>query len=480
MTVNSVPPADAGADAGAGAAAGPGTRAGADTPTHTDALTGLANRPALEAFLAQRDTDPSAPPLALMAVELSRFGRVTDSVGAELGNRIIVMVARRLRRMFAHAALIARTHGDHFCLVFEAPADIDEQIAQIQDFAQRPLALQGEVIVLSVRLGIAHQGPLVAACSPLLHAAEVALHQAKREKLKRCFYQHALAGEAQAAHRLENDLRVSLVNRHADLHRAIHNDEFRILYQPIVDASRPHRVHAMEALIRWHHPQRGVISPVDFIPMAEQIQVMDVLGNWIMRRACMDAARFPANDDGTLPGISINVSPMQFVEADLLLATVRQALDESGIAPGRLKLEITESTAFGPGWRHAVERCRALGCEVALDDFGTGYSSLTQLNTLPLDYLKLDRSFIRHLGGDDPDEDRRSDRMTRAVLSLARTFDLTPIVEGVETPAQRDRLLGHGATLMQGYLFSRPVPLAQACAFVSPLNPTRARGTADA
>lgn len=440
-----------------------------DTERRVDSLTGLPNRVALEAFLAEREADPCGGPNGLIAIEMSRFGSVTDSVGAELGNKIIAMVAKRLQKMFSHAAVVARTHGDHFCLVFDSRFDLDEQAALLQDFTQRPLALRGEVIVLSVRLGIAVQGPLIGPAGRLLHAAEVALHRAKRDKVKRCLYRSDLESEAQAAHQLENDLRVSLVTKHVELHRAINNDEFRVLYQPIVNASTG-RVHALEALIRWHHPQRGVISPADFIPMAEQIQVMDVLGNWIMRRACMDAMCFPTNTDGTRPGISINVSPTQFVEDGILLATVKQSLLESGIEPGRVKLEITESTAFGVHWRPIIESCRSLGCKVALDDFGTGYSSLTQLNTIPLDYLKLDRSFIMQLGGDDCVLDHRSDRMTRAALSIASSFDLIPIVEGVETETQRDRLLRHGASLMQGFLFSRPLPLNEACVFITCFN----------
>ena len=439
------------------------------TEVLTDALTGLANRVALEAFLAGRDVETPSERLGLIAIEMSRFGSVTDSVGSELGNRIIAMVAKRLQKVFAHAAVIARTHGDHFCLVFEETSDLEAQIALLQDFTQRPLALRGEVIVLSVRLGIAVQGPLLATASQLLHAAEVALHRAKRDLVRRCSYQADLEREARAAHQIANDLRVAMVAHRADLHRAISNDEFRIVYQPIVEASTG-RVHAMEALIRWHHPQRGVIPPAEFIPMAEQIQVMDVLGNWIMRRACPDAVQFPANADGTLPGISINVSPTQFFEPGILLATVKQALLESAIDPSRVELEITESTALGANWRSVLESCRALGCKVALDDFGIGYSSLTQLNAIPLDYLKLDRSFIVHLTGDDATEDRRSDRMTRAVLSIARAFELHPIVEGVETDAQRQRLLQHGAILMQGYWFSRPLPLAQACEFITHFN----------
>jgi diguanylate cyclase (GGDEF)-like protein len=440
-----------------------------DNARLTDPLTGLANRLGVEALLQGLAVDRDSGAVSLLSMELSRFGNVNDSMGAELGNKIISTVAKRLQKIFPDVALIARTHGDHFCLVFTGDVDIHEQIDLLNDFTQRPLAMRGEVIVMSVRVGIAVLGPLVESPTELLHAAEVALHRAKRDQVKRCFYHRNLENEAKAAHRLENDLRVSLVTNHVELHKAINNNEFRILYQPIVDL-RSHQVHAMEALIRWHHPKRGMISPADFIPMAEQIQVMDVLGNWIMRRACMDALTFPENADGSRPGVSVNVSATQFTEPGILVATVKQALSESGIEPSQVKLEITESAAFGLDKLSIIETLRELGCKVALDDFGTGYSSLTQLNVIPLDYIKLDRSFIIAMGGDNALEDHRSDRITRAVLTIAQTFGLESIVEGVETTLQSERLQSYGANLMQGYLFAKPLHLEDACAFIRQYN----------
>lgn len=439
-------------------------------PIKTDALTGLVSRVGLEDYLYQRESWPDRDQaLSIMSVEISRFGYVNDSMGAELGNKIIAMVAKRIQKLFGHATIIARTHGDHFCLAFEGDIDITEQIELMQDFTQRPIALRGEVIVLSVRIGVAVMGTVVKAPTLMLHAAEVALHRAKRDKLRLSFFQPDLEIEAKSAHQLENDLRVSLVTKHVELHKAITNSEFAILYQPIVDVvSRT--VHAVEALIRWHHPKRGLISPANFIPLAEQIQVLDVLGNWVMRRACMDAVTLPSNADGSMPGISVNVSPTQFIEPNILLKTIRQALQESGIEPARLKLEITESASFSMEKYSVLNTLRDLGCQIALDDFGTGYSSLTQLNVLPLDYVKLDRSFISQIGGTDSVEEQRSDRMTRAVLSLAKALELTPIVEGIETEVQCGRLRHHGARLMQGFLFARPLPLEDLSSFITRFN----------
>jgi EAL domain-containing protein (putative c-di-GMP-specific phosphodiesterase class I) len=170
------------------------------------------------------------------------------------------------------------------------------------------------------------------------------------------------------------------------------------------------------------------------------------------------------------------VSATQFIEPGILLATVEQALAESGIEPNLVELEITESTAFGIDKLSIIDSLRALGCKVALDDFGTGYSSLTQLNVIPLDYIKLDRSFIMAIGGDNPLEDRRSDRITRAALSIAETFDLKTIVEGVETQVQSDRVQKYGAHLIQGYLYSKPLALADACEFIATFPTKQTKG----
>jgi EAL domain-containing protein (putative c-di-GMP-specific phosphodiesterase class I) len=179
---------------------------------------------------------------------------------------------------------------------------------------------------------------------------------------------------------------------------------------------------------------------------------------------------FPANKDGSRPGVSINVSGTQFLNPEILIQSVQQALNESGLEPHRLKLEITESTAFGMKKIDIVNKLRNMGCMIALDDFGTGFSSLTQLIATPIDYLKLDTSFIRAIGSENSLEDLRSDQLTRAVLSIAKEFNFSPIVEGVETAIQCERLIEYGASLIQGYYFSKPLPLEEACKFIVEFN----------
>ena len=431
----------------------------------TDNLTGLINRVGLEGKLKALDLS-EAKALSVVSVEISRFGNVSDSMGAELGNKIIAMTAKRLTKMFPTAVFIGRTHGDHFCLVFKDQQDLEEQLALLQDFTQRPFAVRGQVIVLSVRVGVALWDPAAEEPQDLLHSAEIALHRAKREGLKVCFFDQDMKELAKERHKLENDLRVSLATRHVELHKALSNDEFELVYQPIVNV-RNGTIHACEALIRWTHPDRGFVSPAEFIPMAEQIQIMDVLGSWILRKACADAMAWPANDDGSEVGVSVNVSPTQFVESRLLVASVKQAIEESGICPSRLKLEITESTAFATTMVSVLEELKALGCTIALDDFGTGYSSLTQLNDLPLDYVKLDQSFIRQIGSDDTAIDQHGTRLSKAVIALCTSFDQIAIVEGVETKHQLTCVTDMGADLVQGYYFSQPLKMPDILTFLN-------------
>ncbi len=435
-----------------------------DAKEYTDILTGLANRIGLEKKLRELESISGDQKIGVLLLAMSRFSTVTDSVGAALGDKVILMTAKRLQKIFTNALLIARTHGDHFCLLFLGDFDLAEQISLVNDFTQRPLAMRGEIIVLGVRIGSAVAETGSESPAILLNKAEIALHRAKKDQVNACFYNETYKTEARASHKLENDLRVSLINNHAELHRGISNSEFRLLYQPIVDVTS-HKVIAFEALIRWQHPTRGFVSPAEFIPMAESIQVLDVLGSWVFKKACEDAASFPKTSDGTSIGVSINVSPTQFIHPDILLTTAQDAISSSGIDPQLVKVEITESAALGAKMIETVAKLKEMGFKLSLDDFGTGYSSLTQLNDLPLDFIKLDRSFVQHIGGEDKVESERAIKMTNSILSLADSMNLTPIVEGVESEVQLKIVCNAGASLIQGYHFSKPLPVDDAVQF---------------
>lgn len=421
-----------------------------------DPLTGLLSRTGAIEELTRVAEKRGLNSLSVVAVEISRFGSMNDSIGASLGDKIIAMTAKRLLKAFPDALMAGRMHGDHFCLVFDEAVDLDGAVIKLLDFAQRPFAVRGEVIVLSVRIGAADPRCGAESASDLLHAAEVALHRAKLQLNKISYFNSAMVEDARAAHRLENDLRVSLVTNAAALHSAIANDEFFLCYQPIVSASTG-RVYAFEALLRWNHPKQGVVSPALFIPMAEEIRVMDVLGAWILRRACADAAGWEAVNGVSAPSVSVNVSPTQLEESRLFEKALDQALSESGLAPNRLKLEVTETAAAGAQLAEKLHRLRERGCLISLDDFGTGYSSLTQIHALPLDFIKIDQSFVRGWEQQDGEKAKLFERLTRSILAMAEVLKLTPIAEGVETAEQVERIREWGGDLIQGYFYSKPM-----------------------
>lgn len=434
-----------------------------------DTLTGLLNRIGAEKYLALCADAIGIEGLSVVSVAISRFGSLNDSIGSSLGDKIIAMTAKRLVKTFPEASIIARMHGDHFALVFETTLDLDAIIVKLLDFAQRPFAVRGEVIVLSVRIGAADHRCGAQDSIALLHAAEVALHRAKVQRNKVSYYNASMVDQARASHRLENDMRVSLVNNSAALHSAIANDEFFLCYQPIV-SSRTGEVHAFEALMRWQHPIQGLISPAVFIPLAEEIGVMDIIGSWVLRRACIDASLWPCTNQKIGPSVSVNVSPTQMNDWQMFRSIVDDALTASGLHPSRLKLEVTETMATGSELAEGLDTLRTLGCMIALDDFGTGYSSLTQLHALPLDYLKIDQSFVRGWGAESGSEQDRMGRLLKSILALSELLGITPIVEGVETAEQSRQISAWGGNLIQGYFYAQPMLAGEVSDYLNQMN----------
>lgn len=450
-----------------------GTNMTADKPLSTqrsaegtDVVTGALLRPyfieKIEAFVDDERLDK----LHIITLEICRFGFVNVSVGHNLGNTILVLAAKRLRKLFADAFAIGRIHGDHFALALNAQSGIEHDVAKLLKFIQRPFAVKGEAITLSVRIGAADSQSGVTSPTEMLHAAEIALHQSKSSHAKVNFFNWDMAKAARETHQLENDLRVSLVINANELHRALSNKEFYIEYQPIIDISN-HTIHAFEALLRWNHPKQGRIPPDRFIPMAEEIRIMDILGGWVLRRACLDAVDWPPNEDGTYPSVCINVSETQLIEPKLFFQSLEQAIYESDIAANRIEIEITESMAAVPNARQSIKKMRQLGCKVSLDDFGTGYSSLAQLQHLPLDYVKVDKSFVKNIGDSDSPIATSSERLTRVIIAIGAAMDIEPIIEGVETLQQLDTVNQYGAKYIQGYLFSKPIPQYEVSYFIS-------------
>jgi diguanylate cyclase (GGDEF)-like protein len=422
-----------------------------------DILTQLPNRTFGRQLVEDLLINDGVKNIHVIVLEISRFGQISDSIGNILADKVLSKIAKRLSTVFSNTLCINRTHGDHFCLAFSDDVNLSEEINRLQDFAQRPFAINGNVIVLSIRMGIASAEVESQTFNDTMHAAEAALHYANKNNFKVCFFESYMLEKAKKNHQIANDLRYSLVTNSHELFNAINSDEFYLVYQPII-SKKQNKVTGFEALLRWNHPVRGSITPNEFIHVAEEIGVMDLLGAWVMRKACLDIVKWQKNSKLDDIVMSINVSPMQFVNADILLNSLETAIAESGVAPELLRIEITESAEFINSMASTLQKIKELGCTIAIDDFGTGYSSIVKLTTLPLNTLKIDRSFVFQLDSKDPKKSQQSLLIARGVYGLAHALELEVITEGVETAEQLAIVTNLGADLIQGYYYAKPLP----------------------
>ncbi len=402
-----------------------------------DALTDLANRTRLA--VALDDAIAADAPFALLALDLDRFKAVNDIFGHAAGDAVLRRVADILRAAVRGDDIVARVGGDEFLIIqraVSAPDDarrlasrILESVAEEMDVARDPMAV-------GVSIGVALFPADGADAETLQRNADTALYRAKNNgRGTAAFFDQEMDDVARERRALEHDLR-----------HAIGRDELRLVFQPLV-ATAFGSVVGYEALLRWDHPERGEVPPDDFIPIAEEIGAIVQIGEWVLRRACMTAATWPDNIS-----IAVNVSTIQF-QVPNLPALVRDALNESGLDPHRLELEITE-TAFLRNRQSALRALHAIrdmGVRVAMDDFGTGYSSLSNLKAFPFDKIKIDKSFVSSI---DNDEAARS--IVRAIIGLGRSFNMPIVAEGVETAEQRQMLLDEGCPQAQGYYFGHP------------------------
>ena len=415
-----------------------------------DALTGLPNKNLLDDRLRQAigSTTRTQWKLAVLYVDASRLKAVNDSLGHASGDAMIQEIARRLRKAVRVSDTVARITGDEFVVVLNnlTQSSALESVAQklVAELAP-PIVIGTQEIFVSPSIGISVFPEDGAEGDALLRNANSAALRAERGgRSQIAFFTADLHAAAQERLKLD-----------ADIRRALRNNEFELHYQPRVQLATD-RITSLEALLRWKHPAEGWISPARFIGIAEETGVIVPLGMWVLRTACAQMVRW--RDAGRSDiRIAVNLSPRQFRQPDLLPA-IRQILDDCGLAASNLELEITESSAMhDPEATEATLReLRALGIELAIDDFGTGYSSLAYLKRFPIDYLKIDQSFIRGLPGD-----RSDDRIVRAIIALGKSLDLSLIAEGVETGEQRALLQAYGCDQMQGYLFCRPIPAEQ-------------------
>ncbi len=419
-----------------------------------DTLTGLPNRARfherLQAALgmAERGRD-----VAVLSLDLDCFKDVNDTQGHSVGDALLRDVALRLKSVVDPSCSIARLGGDEFAVIqcgCEQPQAAAALAARIAEALSLPFTPEGHQLAIATSIGIAlapRDGPDV---DTILKAADLALYAAKAEGRGRFrFFEAAMSSRAER--------RLALA---ADLRRALAGEEFEVYYQPILRAGTLEPV-ALEALLRWRHPERGLVMPDDFIPLAEELGLIVPMGEWVLARACADAATWPGS-----VRVAVNLSAVQFASPGLA-ASVARVLERSGLGPGRLELEITETVMLqdSDATMATLHRIRAMGMRVALDDFGTGYSSLSYLRSFPFDKVKIDRSFARDLG-----RSPQGNAIMHAVLDLCAGLGMTTTVEGVETAEQLRAVTALGCGEVQGFLFSRAVPASQVPALLARLE----------
>ncbi|GGB75695.1 hypothetical protein GCM10008019_34900 [Deinococcus soli (ex Cha et al. 2016)] len=411
----------------------------------TDALTGLPNRAQLREYLrqsAQRVT-LSGERVALALLDLDGFKVINDSLGHQAGDVLLQQVATRLREALSSSDLVARMGGDEFALVLtdvRGIGSVERVLTRLRDAMERPFTVGGRDLPASFSAGVSLYPDDGVDAEEMLARADTAMHRAKRAGLGWAFF-NALHDSRSAS-----DLELL-----SALHHAGERGELLAYFQPVVHAN-DYSPAGCEALVRW---QRGgqLISPADFIPLAERSGQIHQLGEFMLRAATREIQR------GRLRRVAVNVSPLEFDQPGYV-QRVSDILNESGIDPDRLVLEITESSLLDADRSWAVLRdLRALGVQLALDDFGTGYSSLSALSSLPVQHLKIDRSFVQGVG-QDGETGVRSLEVVRAIVTLGRALGLNTVAEGVETPVQAALLREVGCTYLQGFHFGRPAPLA--------------------
>jgi diguanylate cyclase (GGDEF)-like protein len=423
---------------------------------HHDALTDLPNRSRLYQQLRQTLSRlKRGEQVAVFALDLDRFKDVNDGYGHPVGDLLLQAVAGRLRQCIRDADVVARLGGDEFAIMqigTSQPTDATALASRLIEVVGAPYELAGDQVAVELSIGIALAPSDGLDPEQLLKNADMALYRAKSDGHGLCrFFEPEMDARMQARRRLEIDLR-----------KAIANSEFELFYQPLVDMQTEH-VTGFGALIRWHHPERGMVPPFQFISVAEETGLIVPIGDWVLRQACAEAATWPSDVK-----IAVNLSPIQFKNKGLLLS-VMSALAASGLSAKRLELEITESALLSDGdaTLAILDELRGLGVRISMDDFGTGYSSLSYLRKFPFDKIKIDQSFIF-----DMSEHNDSLAIVRAVIAMGSGLGIATTAEGVETAEQFKQLKLEGCTEVQGYLFSPPRPAAEVKNLLASINPT--------
>ncbi|WP_164718528.1 EAL domain-containing protein [Bradyrhizobium sp. LVM 105] len=412
---------------------------------HYDALTDLPNRTLFrEQIERELAKIAGGDQFALLYIDVDEFKGINDSLGHHVGDELLKAIASRLRGCLKQGDLIARLGGDEFAVIqtgIQSSAEVLSFVTRIYQAIRQPYHCLGHQLSTDASIGIALAPQDGTDLDQLVKNADLAMYGAKAEgRRTHRFFEPAMDACARARLSMEQDLRQALVDGGFEIH-----------YQPLVDL-RSGEVSGCEALLRWRHPERGMVSPAEFIPVAEDTGLITELGDWVLRMACNEAATWP-----TQIRVAVNVSPVQ-LKCDTLALRIAGALAASGLDPRRLELEITEAVLIrdDEAALSILHQLRSIGVRIALDDFGTGYSSLSYLKRFPFDKIKIDRCFVADIA-----ETSGAPVIVQAVVNIAAASSMTTVAEGVETEAQREMLRALGCTQMQGYLFSPPKPAAE-------------------
>jgi len=414
-----------------------------------DVLTGLPNRTQFLDQLGRRlaMAKENVESVAVLFLDLDRFKNVNDTLGHDVGDRLLIAVAQRIRRSVRNADCVARLGGDEFTVVLSELADPTAAASAAQNICRtlaKPFQIDSHDIFVTASIGISVYPNDGTDVGTLVKHADTAMYRAKKTNTDFQFFEAAMEHSISERVRLENDLR-----------RALERNELAVFYQPQARMDNGEII-GMEALVRWFHPTRGMVSPLEFIPMAEETGLIIALGEWVLRTACVQMRNWKDKGLGHLR-VAVNLSVSQLLEKDFA-STVEQVLIDTGLPAKMLELEITESTLM----EHAqdtlavLDRLRSLGVRLTIDDFGTGYSSLSYLKRFPVDIIKIDRSFVRDIPGDADDA-----AIVTGIIALAHSLRLEVVAEGVETREQLEFLRSKSCDILQGFYLSKPVPAQQ-------------------
>jgi diguanylate cyclase (GGDEF)-like protein len=419
-----------------------------------DALTDLPNRTLFAEEMAMAESRiRRGEMMAVVCFDLDHFKVINDTLGHAVGDALLQEVAARVNHAKREHECAARLGGDEFAILagpLKSPSDAAALAERLIETIGKPMEIEGHRVIIGTSVGIAVAPGDGEDGETLMKNADMALYRAKSDgRGSYRFFEKGMDAAMQHRRAIESGLKLGLIN-----------DEFKLVFQPLMELEN-NRVSCMEALLRWEHSEMGPISPVEFIPVAEEIGFIVQLGEWVLQQACRVAATWPSDIR-----VAVNLSPVQF-KSRRLLESVRNALDAAGLPPSRLELEITESVLLSDSDQtlEILHTLRGMGIRISMDDFGTGYSSLSYLRAFPFDKIKIDRTFIEDAGSQDANFE-----IIKAVIALGRSLGMSTTAEGVETEAQLDAVRSHGCDEIQGFLFSRPLPEKDALELVTRLS----------